>query len=218
MIKLPNFNRAFEYENNFWLSCSPERISKILAHYKLFKLTSHLEGVIIECGVFKGASFCEFAIFRDLFCPSKKIIGFDVFGKYPSTNFKEDKAFRKKFIKEAGSQSISRRQLLKVLKNKGIIENTELIKGNVCQTVPDYVEKNPDLKVSLLNLDTDIYEPAVVILEKFWPKLVKDGILILDDYKVFPGETKAVNDFFKNKNVKIRKFRFRETPYYIIKN
>jgi hypothetical protein len=72
--------------------------------------------------------------------------------------------------------------------------------------------------ISLLNLDTDIYEPAVVILEHLWPRIVPGGILVLDDYAVFPGETKAVNDFFAGKNVAICKFPFASTPCYIVKS
>ena len=68
-----------------------------------------------------------------------------------------------------------------------------------------------------LNLDTDIYEPAVTILDTLYPRIVKGGILILDDYKVFPGETKAVNEYFKGKKIKIEKFPFSSTPHYIIK-
>jgi len=56
-----------------------------------------------------------------------------------------------------------------------------------------------------------------VILENFYPRLTKGGVLILDDYGVFPGETKAVNEFLRNKKIKIRKFNFRKTPTYIIK-
>ena len=76
---------------------------------------------------------------------------------------------------------------------------------------------NPELKISLLNLDTDIYEPAVTILEHFYPKITKGGILMLDDYGTHPGETKAVDEYFKNKTVEIKKFSFSMTPCYIIK-
>ena len=81
-MHLPDFSKAFEYENNFYLSCDNTRISKIIAHYELFKMTMHLPGAIVECGVFKGASLVRFAGFRDLFgnSYSRKIIGFDIFG------------------------------------------------------------------------------------------------------------------------------------------
>ena len=64
-MHLPDFSKAFEYENNFYLSCDNTRLSKIIAHYELFKMTMHLPGAIVECGVFKGASLVRFAGFRD---------------------------------------------------------------------------------------------------------------------------------------------------------
>lgn len=219
MINLPNFKKTFTYENDFYLSCKTDRIAKLVSHYELFRLAEQIPGDMIECGVFKGASFSRFAMFRELSKNTlqKKIIGFDTFGKFPNTSFKNDNKSRKNFIKVAGGTSISKNQLINVLKNKGITKKIELIKGDITKTVPKYVKSHPKLKISLLNLDTDIYEPAVTILEYLYPKISKGGILILDDYKVFPGETKAVNDYFKDKKVSIKKFSFSKTPYYIIK-
>ncbi len=218
MIKLPSFAKSFEYENNFFLSCDPSRIAKLIAQYELFKISTTLPGAIVECGVFKGNSLSRFAIFRELLNNkfSKKIIGFDTFGKFPETGFTPDKKMRNEFIKEAGNESISKNQMLKVLKHKGLEEKIELIQGNITKTVPKYVKDHPELKLSLLNLDTDVYEPAVTILKYLYPRITKGGILILDDYGVFPGETKAVNEYFKGKNIKIQKFEF-STPHYIIK-
>ena len=50
-----------------------------------------------------------------------------------------------------------------------------------------------------------------------YPRIVKGGILILDDYGTFPGETKAVDEYFKDKDIKIKKFPFAATPSFIIK-
>ncbi len=91
------------------------------------------------------------------------------------------------------------------------------MEGDISQTVPEYLNKNPHLKISLLNLDTDIYEPAVTILENLYPRISIGGILIVDDYGVFAGETKAVDNFFKDKNIQINKFPFAKTPSFIIK-
>jgi hypothetical protein len=219
MIELPNFEKAFEYENNFYLSCDITRISKILSHYEIYKMIKEVPGEIIECGVFKGASYLRFAMFREIFGNpfSKKIIGFDTFSKFPETTFQDDNKARNKFISSAGSDSISKEQLLKILDNKGLNKHVDLIEGDITETVPSYVKANPELKISLLNLDTDIYEPAVTILEHLYPKITKGGILMLDDYGTHPGETKAVDEYFKNKTVEIKKFSFAMTPCYIIK-
>ena len=219
MIQLPDFKKPFEYENNFYLSCDSSRMAKVLAHYELFKMTLEVPGAIVECGVFKGASFVRFAMFRELFANSfsKKLIGFDAFGKFPATGFKDDKKFRKRFIESSGEEGIGKEQLLDVLKNKGIQKGIELIPGDVTKTVPEYLKKNPELKISLLNIDTDIYEPAVTILKHFYPRLSKGGVMLIDDYGVFPGETKAVDEYFKDKKAEIRKLPFCVTPCYLIK-
>ena len=220
MIPLPDFDKSFDYENNFYLSCDVTRISKILAHYELFKMINQVPGAIVECGVLKGASFSRFSMFREIFSNSfsKKLIGFDTFGKFPETSFNDDKKPREQQITSAGLESISKEQLLDVLKNKGIEKNIELIEGDITKTVPDYIKNNPELKISLLNLDTDIYEPAVTILENLYPRITKGGILILDDYETFPGEAKAVDDYFKDQKIEIKKFSFCMTPCYMIKS
>jgi hypothetical protein len=218
-MELPDFEKAFEYENNFYLSCDNTRISKVLAHYELFKMTQSLPGAIVECGIFKGASFVRFGAFRNLFgnSYSKKLIGFDIFGKFPESDYSDDQKYREGFINETGGGvSISIDQLYQVLSLKKI-ENVELVKGDVTKTIPAYLKENAHLRISLLNMDTDVYEPAVTILEQLYPRIVRGGILIVDDYGVFPGETKAVDDYFADKDVEILKFPFAMTPCYIIK-
>lgn len=218
-MKLPTFAKSFEYENNFVLSCDSTRIGKLIAQYELYKMSAELPGVIVECGVFKGNSLCKFAMFRDLFGSrtAKKIIGFDIFGKFPQTKFKDDKKSREKFIVEAGLEGISKEQLLQVLKHKNADMLVELVKGDITKTVPSYAKAHPELRISLLNIDVDIYEPAVTILKYLYPKVVPGGIILLDDYGVFAGETKAVEEYFASQGTEIKKFSYAMTPSYIIK-
>lgn len=220
MITLPDFKQTFEYENNFYLSCPTQRLSKFIAHYELYKRIVELSGEIVECGVFKGTSLVRWAHFREMMGggSAKRIIGFDIFGSFPGTEFEADKKKLGQFVSSAGDQSIDTEQLMEVLKYKKLEQKVELVKGDINQTVPSYVEKNPELKIALLNLDTDIYEPAVTILEHLYPRVVSGGVVLLDDYGVFPGETKAVDDYFKDQKVTIRKFPFAMTPSFIIKD
>ncbi len=219
MIELPDFSRSFDYENMFYLSCDSSRIRKILTQYLIFKQTIEIRGDIVECGVFKGASFFRFSMFRKLHgIEEKKLIGFDAFGAFPETSYEDDMELREKFINTDGVAGIKVDQLKQVLKEKDCDKNVDLVEGDICQTVPEYIKNNPDLKISFLNLDVDIYEPSSTILEYLYPRIVKGGVLLLDDYNEFPGETKAVDDYFKNKNVTIKESEFNATPYYIVKN
>ncbi len=219
MITLPDFNKQFDYENNFYLSSDISRMGKVMAHYELYKKAHELPGDIVECGILKGCSFVRFATFCQLLGNrnAKKLIGFDTFGTFPLTHLEEDKAKREKHIKDCGPESISKAQLLEVLKHKGIDQKVELIEGDITKTLPLYLEKSPDLKISFLNIDVDIYEPSKVILELLYPRVVKGGVVLLDDYGFFAGETQAADEYFKGQNVKISKMPFAETPSYIIK-
>ena len=219
MIKLPDFNRPFFYENSFYLTCSNQRINKILSCYELFKKTLNIPGAIVECGIFKGISLIRWASFRDMFSePSaKKIIGFDIFGEYPEATLPEDKLHRKCFI-DASGESISKEQLLSILSLKGIT-NVELIEGDILKTVPCYIEQHPELKISLLYLDCTLYAPTFSTLKYFYEKLVLDGLLILNGYSKegILGETRAVDEFFGKMRVVIQKLPFSYSPCYIVK-
>jgi hypothetical protein len=221
MIELPKFENPWKYENGFFLTCNPKRIGKFTAQYEIFKRSQKLPGVIVECGVFKGASLARLAMFRKLFGgnSSKKILAFDTFGEFPNTKYEPDKKRRKQFVENAGSESISKRQMRKVLKQKKCEDNLELVKRDITSTVPKYIENNKQLKISLLHLDTDIYEPAKVILKKMFPRVSRGGMVVVDNYGKFPGETKAVDEFLEDKNKKytVKKFDFTDTPSYIVK-
>ncbi len=218
-MEIPDPKDSFYFENQFYLSCNINRIAKIIAHYELFKMILDLPGDIVECGVFKGASFSRFAMFRELLTNSysRKLIGFDTFETFPETKHIGDKKKLAKFTKHAGNESISVEDMKRVLSNKRCEHNIVLVKGNICETVPQYIKDNPELRIVLLNLDTDIFEPAVTILDHLYPRVVNGGILVIDDYGVFPGETEAVDSYFSGKMVEIKKHPFSMTPSYIIK-
>jgi len=219
MIELPDIKKSFEYENDFYHSSDPSRLAKVFAHYELFKRTVTLPGVIMEFGVFKGVSLVRFCILRDLLsnANTKKIIGFDTFGKFPKAKHKNDRKHTEDFIKEAGNLSIGDDQLYESLNRRALGANVELVKGDICKTAPKYVDEHPELKISLLHIDVDLYEPTKVILEQLYSKVVSGGVIIFDDYATFGGETNAIDEFFRDQHVDIQKFPFVLRPCYTIK-
>jgi hypothetical protein len=102
------------------------------------------------------------------------------------------------------------------LKNKNL-SNYSLIRGNIIETLPGFLINNPEKRFSLIHIDVDVYEPTKYILENTWDKIVKGGILILDDYGTVEGETRAVDEFFQDKGISIQKLPFKYKPSFIIK-
>jgi hypothetical protein len=219
MIQLPDIEKMYEYETFFHLTLQVPRLAKFIAHYEAYKLAMTVPGEIVECGVFKGTSLTRFGLFRQLLGTqaTAKLIGFDVFSdEYPNTVHEEDQAQRTHWIETAGSSSISTAQLTEVL-DRLQVENFELVAGDVCQTIPRYLEDNPHLKISLLNVDIDFAEPTACVLEHFYDRVSRGGVVLLDNYGAFYGDTKGVDDFFRDRTVTIRRFPFASRPCYIVK-
>ena len=132
-IKFPDFKKMYDYETNFHLTMNSERLAKLICHYEIFKKVTNISGDLVECGVFKGTSLARFGLMRELFGSknSSKIIAFDVFNDvFPNTKYKEDKEIRSNWIKNAGSSSISKKQMSNVFKEQGT-KNYDLIAGDI---------------------------------------------------------------------------------------
>jgi hypothetical protein len=221
MMDLPDFEEAFTYENNFYLSCGISRLSKVLSQYELFKIAHGRPGEIIECGVFKGVSLARFAMMRNMLGSpfAKRVIGFDIFGDFPDMDRDDDVQFRDRFVEHTGTaESITPDQLMTALKHKNVHENVELIAGDITETIPSYIKDHLELKISLLNMDTGTYESTMTILENFYPRVVPGGVVILDNYGATGGETQAVDEYFSETPVNIQKHSYALTPCFIIKD
>ncbi|MDD4438165.1 MAG: macrocin O-methyltransferase [Tissierellia bacterium] len=213
-----NIDKQWDYENGFYLSSHITRLSKVLAQYELYKSIMTLPGHIVECGVYKGASLIRFCTFREILesSYSRKIIGFDAFGKFPGADNDVDREFIDKFENEGGD-GISKRELEKVLTHKAI-NNYELIEGDITSSVPEYISKHPELKIALLHIDVDVYQPSKIILELLYNRLVKGGLVLFDDYGTVTGETRAIDEFFENnQDILIQKLPISHVPSYITK-
>lgn len=210
---------AMFYENGFYLTSKGTRISNILSHYEIYKKIIDIPGDVIELGVFRGGSIIQFATYRELLENenSRKIWGFDVFGTFPAAHNEADEKFRIKWVKETGGEFLTKEELERSFSHKNI-GNIELIKGDIADTIPIFLKENPNLRIALLHIDTDTYEPAKIALNYLYNRVVKNGIILLDDYTV-AGETKAAEEFLQDKKVELHKLPISQhKPSFFIKN
>jgi hypothetical protein len=89
----------------------------------------------------------------------------------------------------------------------------ELIAGDATKTIPEFMDKNSHLLVSLLFLDFDLFEPTKTALEQFVPRMPKGAVLAFDqlDNPIWPGETKALLDCLPVNRLKIQRLEW--DPY-----
>ena len=211
------FERQWDYENGFHLTSHPTRLAKIIAHYELYKSIVYLPGHVIECGVYKGASLIRFATFREMLENpfSRVIIGFDSFGAFPQQTSPQDRAFIERHEREGGL-GIPLEMLRKALAVKNLA-NIELIPGDLVETLPRYLAERPEFKIALLHIDVDVYLPTVVTMQLLYDRVVRGGLVVLDDYGTVAGETRAIDEFLANRDLRVEKLPLSHIPAYIRK-
>lgn len=212
-------NKSWDYENAFYWFSHPSRLAKLLAHYELYKKIIDLPGDVFELGVFKSTSLIRFSTFRQVLenTHSRKIVGFDSFGKFPTENVEthDDIKFIENFVDNAGD-GLKKEEIELIFKAKSFY-NVELVQGNVFDTLPAYLDKFPATRLCLLHLDMDVKEPTEYALNLLYDRVVPGGLIIFDDYSTVAGETDAVDVFLAKKGLEIKKLNYNYIPSYIIK-
>lgn len=206
-------------------------LKRFLAHVDLFKKTLNIPGDIAELGVFRGLGLMTWANLLEAYCignRTKTVYGFDNWKGFSEIVSKDGKEVKdvQKFV-----GGFSPEKYYEELKNAISIfdkdrfipwkSRVKLIKGNIEETVPKFILDNPGIRFSLIHFDCDLYKPTKVALETFWNCLSRGGIMLFDEYSIkdWPGETKAVDEFFADKpGVKIRCLTWNNAPAgFIIK-
>ena len=194
---------------NFTLT-NDERIWLLIQALKIIN-KNQIKGDIVECGVWKGGNLILLSELCQKFRLDKKILGFDTFeGMTEPTNYDfnfYNKSAKKNMEKYKNNKDDkdsfwavnSLEDTKKNIQLNTTYKNFKLIKGDVLKTL-DQKENLPS-SISLLRLDTDFYESTKKELEILYPLLNKGGILIIDDYGHWKGCRKAVDEYFKDKNL-----------------
>ena len=195
-------DRMWRSYNDFHYYCDNARLQKLFARQQLFLKTVDLPGVIIDAGVFKGTSTLLFAHLLRIYSPHsrKRVVGFDTFeGEFKSaTQFEADRAIEFMAHYKTGMDAF----LTSVLEEQGLSQYCELVKGDISQSLPAYLERNRGLRVSLLHLDLDVFKPTYDVLTHVWDVMVPGGVVVFDEYGIEGwGESDAVSKFFSERGI-----------------
>jgi hypothetical protein len=186
---------------NFPKYARRQHLKRFLAMYEIFKMILPVKGSIVECGVFRGFSLMAWAKLSAILEPenlTRRIYGFDSFRGFPSISSNDRSGAG--VATEGDFETTSYEELLELIavydrdRFLGHIPKVQLIRGDVTQTIPEFVLQNRQLLVSLLFVDLDLYEPTKVVLEQVVPRMPRGSILAFDelDNPIWPGETEAL--------------------------
>jgi len=198
---------------NLGLFLTRSSLARILYMAELYQKIISTHGVVIEVGVRWGQNLALFSALRSIYEPyniSRKIIGFDTFEGFVHTSDQDGDSAK---VKKGAYNVVDdyEKTLARIL---GINESInpksnekkyDLIKGDVLQTVPDYLTEHPETLISLIYFDLDLYEPTKFSLEKFLPYCSHNTIFAFDElcYQDFPGETIALREVFGDRKFEV---------------
>jgi len=213
--------------NNFTKFVTKQSLCRFLAKNEIFQHIKDVHGHIIECGVFLGGGLSTWAHLSSIYDPyhyMQKVIGFDTFDGFTELAGEDGDLSVLDFKKEGGLKCDSYddlqefARLYQHTRPLPQFSNIELVKGDACQTIPQYVEENQHLVVAMLYLDFDVYEPTKIAIEQIVPRMPKGAIIAFDELnqKEWPGETMAVLDTLGIKNLQIRRTQFSSAISYAI--
>ena len=209
-IKLQNFIKYVREQD----------LRRALTFYEIFKKILPVKGSIIECGVYRGFGLMTWALLSSILEPinlSRRIYGFDTFDGFPDISRKDENLHTKIQPKNLSSDSFNElNELIEIYDANrfiGHMNKVQLIKGNAVKTIPEFLNNNKHLVVSLLFLDFDLFESTKVAIEIFLPRMPKGAIIAFDelDNPIWPGETQALLETIGINKLKIERVTF--DPY-----
>lgn len=166
--------------------------------WDLIKRHRHLEGHILEVGVWRGGTGCLMAKAIELYSHGKIYLA-DTFSGTVKGSSKDTKYCRD------GVHADTTVGLVNGLIDRLRCQNVTLLQG----IFPDEVSLDSAAQIKLCHIDVDSHDSGRDVFEHVWPKIVRGGVVVFDDYGFWgcEGITKlcdniAVNDavFIHNLN------------------
>lgn len=223
--KLNDNQGMYNAFNTFMFSSDQNVFNKLYYKYKLYEMTQHLIGDIVECGVFKGTGLMAWLKILNMNESNsiRKVIGFDFFNPGFVENL-EDETDRKTMEQVFTRTDSAAGELTEQgIRNKIILagfneSRFELVPGDISITSAEYAKNRPGFRISLLYLDLDLDKPTYDTLVNLWDRVVPGGVVVFDEYAYHSwSESNAVDRFVEEKGLMLYKTDIRTPTAYVIK-
>jgi O-methyltransferase len=159
----------------------------------LAKRVRHVEGCVVECGVWRGGMIAGLA---DLLGDQREYYLFDSFEGLPTATRIDGPALRtwQANVTAPGyhNNCTAAAAQAEAAMKQSAATRYFIVKGWFEDTVPAF---HPSQKIALLRLDGDLYDSTIVCLKYLYPQVADEGIIIVDDYQPWDGCARAVHEF-----------------------
>lgn len=154
-----------------------------------------LEGAIVDCGVWNGGS----TILMGTGAPARDVWAFDSFEGLPPPGPEDVDATSEWEGELVGSEEKLRAGFARYA---GRPERLHVVRGWFNDTFPVVAaEVGP---VAVLHVDADWYDPCLLALQTFYPRLVPGGIVLVDDLRMWQGARRATAAYRDQNHISAR--------------
>ncbi len=156
------------------------------------KVSNDLSGDLAECGCYVGTS----AFFMAQASKHGTLYLFDSFQGLSDPDVADRGAANDVLPWSAGDLSTDEATLRRNLSCYGSIA---VLSG----WIPTRFDEVADRQFRVVHIDVDLYEPTRDSLEFFYPRLVRGGVIVMDDYgfATCPGASRAAQEFAGHRGV-----------------
>ena len=197
-----------------------------LSMVELYRKILGVHGVVAEFGVHYGKNLALFTCLRAIFEPfnfTRVITGFDTFAGFPTVTKEDGEGVdvAKGVLSVVDGWELHLENLLnqhEAVSPIPHIRKFHLIKGDVNDTLDQYLHDHPETVFAMVYLDMDLYQPTKHVLEKIRDRLTKGSLIGFDEvcYSKYPGETLAVMEALGLRNIQLQRFPWAATQSYCI--
>lgn len=178
--------------------CGPIR-TIVLIRAVRYLVQTRIPGDIVECGVWKGGSMMAVAkTLLRLNAMDRRLWLYDTYAGMSEPTAEDVSVCN--FSPQKGDLRVPLEAVKRVVLRTGYDEQKVVfVKGKIEETVPAQAPK----RIALLRLDTDWYESTRHELVHLFPRLVRGGVLIIDDYGHWQGARKATDAYFRENGISL---------------
>jgi O-methyltransferase len=197
--------------------CQDQTLTPFKEMYSMYEAACYvtkagIAGDFVECGVWKGGSSMIAALaFLQCNSSTRKLYLYDTYEGMPDIGSHDEDTGASPFqlamnittLLRGGHSGVFYAPLEEVRRNMQSTgypsAQVVLVKGMVENTLPAQAPE----QISLLHLDSDLYESTYHELTHLFPRLVNGGVLIIDDYGSWKGSRKATDQYFEEQGIKM---------------
>ena len=213
--------------SNLGLYFNSKTLSRIIFLHEFYKMGLGVMGQVFDFGTRWGQNMAIFIACRGMYEPfnrHRKIVGFDTFGGFPSTEAKDgdSQMIGVGNIPVTDAYELYLERLMSTLERNNALPHLkkyELVKGDASHTVEKYFRDNPHAIVSHAFFDFDLYKPTHDCLKMIFERAPKGAVIGFDELndEDSPGETIALQEVLGLGNIRLQRFPWVSRVSFFVK-